>query len=194
MSEQARQVFNLKEQKAKDVLAAIQVVKPALSLAREWGRKTIEYTQLTKDNARLANEIESIKHVISLTSTGSTLAEELKEVLNEKSSEHEASLKKEEELKKIYEDMEREIILYQEYAKQFDWIDQNILRLVLKLNNFEDKEEYFSMMFLLLNANISEFNLEPLCYFINKEGYYANVLISSRGWNWMLEKLVANEL
>lgn len=90
--------------------------------------------------------------------------------------------------------MERELILYREYAKLFNWIDISVLERVLNLNNFEDKEEYFSMMFLLLNADISVYNLEPLRCFINKEGYYANVLISSRGWNWMLEKLMANEL
>jgi len=194
MSEQARQIFDFEVQVVKDVIAAAQVVKPVLSLAREWGRKTQEYTQLTADNAKTAKEIEGIKYVIGLTCTGSTLAEELKELFNKKSLEYEASLKKEEELKRIYDDIEEEICLYQSYAQLFNWIDKRVVEWVLKLNNFEDKEEYFSLMFLLLNADISIHNLEPLRRFVNKEGYYANVLMSSRGWNWMLEKLMANEL
>ena len=39
MSEQARKTFNVKEQKAKDVLAAIQTVKPVITLIREWGKR-----------------------------------------------------------------------------------------------------------------------------------------------------------
>lgn len=100
MSEQSRKMFDIDEQKAKDVLAAIQAVKPVLSLAREWGIKTRTYTQVTEDNERLSEEIESIKYVIGLTCTGSMLAEELNKVLNEKSSEYEASLKKKKNLRK----------------------------------------------------------------------------------------------
>ena len=39
MSEQARTVFDIEEQKAKDVLAAIKVVKSVLPIIREWGKK-----------------------------------------------------------------------------------------------------------------------------------------------------------
>lgn len=192
MSEQARQVFDLDEQKAKDVLAAIQVVKPVLSLCREWGRTYREYSKI--DNASLAKEIESIKYVIGLTCTGSELREQLRQILDEKSLEYEASLRKEKEIKRIYDGIEEEICLYQSYAKLFNWIDKSVIERVLKLNDFEDKEKYFSMMFLLLNADISTHNLEPLRCFINKEGYYANALISSNGWNWLLNKLMLNEL
>lgn len=192
MIEQARQVFDLEEQKAKDVLEAIQAVKPVISLSREWGRIYREYGQI--DNASLAKEIESIRYVIGLTCTGSELAEQLRQILDKKSSEYEASLKNEKEIKGIYDAIEEEICLYQSYAKLFNWIDKSVIERVLRLNDFEDKEEYFSMMFLLLNANIFTHNLEPLRCFINKEGYYANALISSNGWNWLLNKLMLNEL
>jgi len=198
MREQARQVFDIEEQKAKDVLAAIRVVKPVISICREWGRKYREYSQI--DNASLDKEIESIKYVIGLTCTGAALAEQLRQILDKKSSEYEASLRKEKELKGIYDAIEEEICLYQSYAKLFNWIDKSVIERVLRLNNFEDKEEYFSLMFLLLNADISTHNLEPLRCFINKEGYHANALISNNGrisnngWNWLLNKLMLNEL
>ena len=192
MSQQARKVFDIEEQKAEDVLAAIKVVQPVLSIIREWGGKTQEYTKLTEDNSRLSNEIASIKHVVGLTCTLSTLAEELCEILDNKTLVYKESIKKEEELKNICSDMEKEVLLYQEYAKLFSWIDRSTIEKLLNLSHFSEKEEYLSMMFLLLNAGISHHNLEPLKWSkFTDRSYYIRL---NGGWNWMLEKLMANEL
>lgn len=190
MSENARTVFNIEEQKAKDVLAAIQTVKPVISLIREWGKITKEYTQLKEDNAKLSEEIASIKKVIALTCTGLTLQNDLWQIVNNKSSEYEEAKEKEEELKSIYDNMEKEIIFYREYVNLFNWVDKNIVEEVVKLNDFENKEEFLSMIFLFLNANVSKYNLKPLYCFIGREGYCA----IHNGWNWMLDKLKSNEL
>ena len=194
MSENARTVFNIEEQKAKDVMAAIKAVQPVLSLIREGGKVKKEYTQLREDNVKLSEEIASIKKVIELTCRGLSLEKDLMQILNNKSSEYEKSKKREEELKCIYDNMGKEVTLYQEYANMFNWIDKSIIEKVLNLSNFEDKEEYLSMMFLFLNAGISDYYLEPLNCFMFKEGYYLNCFMSSGAWNWMLNKLLLNEL
>ena len=194
MSENARTVFNIEEQKVKDVLTAIQTVKPVISLIREWGKITKQYTELKEDNAKLSEEIASIKKVIALTCTGLTLQNDLWQIVNNKSSEYEESKEREEELKCINDKMEKELIHYQEYANMFNWIDKSIIEKLLNLSDFEDKEEYLSMMFLFLNAGISDYYLEPLNCFRFKEGYYLNCFISSGAWNWMLNKLLLNEL
>lgn len=191
MSEQARTVFNIEEQKAKDVLAAIKVVQPVLSLIREGGKIKKEYAQLKEDNVKLSEEMASIKKVIELTCSGLALEKDLMQILNNKSSEYEKSKKREEELKCIYDNMKKEVTLYQEYANLFNWIDKSIIEKVLNLNNFEDKEEYLSMMFLFLNAGISDYNLEPLTCSMFRERYY--YIPISNGWNWMLNKLLLNE-
>ena len=194
MSENARTVFNIEEQKAKDVMAAIKAVQPVLSLIREWGKKEQEYKQLSEDNKKLSEEISSVKHTVRLTINGSDLERQLTIILKDKSSEYEKSKKREEELKCIYDNMGKEVTLYQEYANMFNWIDKSIIEKVLNLSNFEDKEEYLSMMFLFLNAGISDYYLEPLNCFMFKEGYYLNCFMSSGAWNWMLNKLLLNEL
>ena len=190
MSENARTVFNIEEQKAKDVMAAIKVVQPALSLIREEGKIKKEYIQLKEDNAKLSEEITSIKKVIALTCTGLTLQNDLWQIVNNKSSEYEESKEREEELKIIYDNMEKEVILYQEYAKLFNWVDNNVIEEVLKSNDFEEKEKFLAMMFLFLNSNISKYNLGPLHCFAGREGYHA----IHQGWNWMLNKLILSEL
>lgn len=194
MSEQARKVFNIEEQKAKDVLAAIKTVQPVLSIIREWGVKEQEYKHVSENNKKLSEEISSLKHVIGLTCKGLDLEKDLSEILETRSSEYEVSLKGEAELKCICDKLEGEVLLYQEYAKMFSWIDKDIIEKVLNLNNFDDKEEFLSMMFLFLNASISYYNLKPLNLFIGKEGYYTNVFLSSGGWNNMLEYLKSNKL
>lgn len=192
MSEQARKVFDIEEQQAKDVLSAIEVVQPVLSIIREWGKITKEYTKLTEDNVKLSEEIASIKKVIGLTCSGLSLEKDLMQILNNKSSEYEKSKKREEEFKCVYDNLEKEVILYQEYAKFFNWINKSIIEKVLNLRNFEDKEEYLSMMFLFLNAGISDYYLEPLkCSMFSERHYYIKV---SGGWNWMLDRLLLNEI
>ena len=190
MSQQARTVFNIEEQKAKDVLAAIKVVQPVISLIREWGNITKEYTQLKENNAKLSEEITSIRKVIALTCTGLMLQNDLCQIVDKKSSEYEESKEKEEELKDIYDNMEKEIITYREYADLFNWIDQNIVEKVVKLNNFEDQEEFLSMIFLFLNANVRKYYLKPLNCFVGRKGFSA----IHNDWDWMLEKLIANEI
>lgn len=191
MSEQARKVFNIEEQKAKDVLAAIKVVQPVLSLIREWGKKEQEYKQLSEDNKKLSEEISSVKHTVRLTINGSDLERQLTIILKDKSSEYEESSKREAELKCICDKLEREVLLYQEYAKMFSWIYKSIIEKVLELNTFLDKEEYLSMMFLFNNAGISNYNLEPLKWSVFKDKSY-NIRFTC-GWNWMLNKLKQNE-
>jgi len=194
MSEKARTVFNIEEQKAKDVLAAIKVVQPVLSIIRYWGVKEKEYEKVSENNAELAKQMESIAHVCGLTCEGLALKEELSQLLKDKSSKHKEFSQREKELKCICTDLEEEVILYQKYAKMFSWIDKDIIEKVLNLNNFDNKEEFLSMMFLFLNAGISYYNLKPLNFFIGKEGYYTNVLLSSGGWNNMLKYLKSNKL
>ena len=195
MSEQARKVFNIEEQKAKDVLAAIKAIMPVISLIREWGKVEQEYEQIADANRKLSKEIESIKHVIGLAFSEGQLKKDLLKILEEKSSKYKVDTKKEEELKSICDNMEREVISYQNYAEGFDWITKSVLQELFKLDTF-GKEKFFSMMFLLLNANASYEvrKIVELQYFDCIKEYRINCLVSSGGWNYMLEKLKANEL
>ena len=120
MSEQARKGFNIEEQKAKDVLAAIKAIKPVISLIREWGKVEQEYVQISEDNKKLSKEIESIEHVIGLAFSEGQLKKDLSKILEEKSSKYKVDTKKEEELKSVCDDMEREVVSYQNYAEGFD--------------------------------------------------------------------------
>ena len=191
MSQQARTVFNIEEQKAKDVLAAIKVVHPVLAIIREWGVKEKDYEKVSEYNVELSKQMDSIATVCGLACKGLPLEQKLSQMLKNKASEHNETCKRESELKRICDDLEGEVVLYQEYAQMFSWIDKSIIEKVLHLSNFEDKEEYLSMMFLFLNAGISDYNLEPLKWSVfNERSYYIRL---SSGWNWMLEKLKANE-
>lgn len=183
MSEQARTVFDIEEQKAKDVLAAIKVVKSVLPIIREWGKKEEKYKNLSTYNQKLSEQIRSINLTIAETDN-----RHLYPLLKDKNSEYDESSKREAELKCICDNLEGEVFLYQKYAKIFSWIDKSIIEKVLNLNNFKDKEEYLSMMFLLLNADISEYNLKPM----NQRSYY--YIGFTYGWNWMLNKLKQNEI
>ena len=195
MSKQARKVFDIEEQKAKDVLAAIKTIMPVISRIREWGKVEKEYKQIATNNEQLFKEIESIKHVIGLAFSEGQLKKDLSKILEEKSSKYKVDTKKEEELKIVCNVMEIEVISYQKYAGVFDWITKKCLEKVLELNTF-NKEEFLSMMFLLLNANVSYEvrKILELKYSNRIREYRINYLVSSDGWNYMLEKLKANEL
>lgn len=194
MNEQARTVFNIEEQKAKDVLAAIQVVHPVISIIREWGKVEQEYEKTVNYNIKLSEEIKSIKYVLGITCTADELKERLSEILEDKFSEYKTSMQKEEKLKIICDDMENEVILYQQYANMYTWIKKNNIKRILDIKSFEDKEEYLSLMFLLLNANLAYYDLRTLYYFNDREEYQINSLISCNGWNNMLKKLKSNEI
>ena len=195
MSGQARKVFNIEEQKAKDVLAAIKAIVPVISLIREWGKVEEEYVQISEGNEKLSKEIESIEHVIGLAFSEGQLKKDLSKILEEKSSKYKVDTKKEEELKSICDNMEREVVSYQNYAENFDWIGKSILEILLELETF-DKEEFLSMIFLLLNAKVSQEALRiiPYKYSNHIQEYKINALISSFGWNIMLDKLKENKL
>lgn len=196
MSEQARKTFNVKEQKAQDVLAAIQTVKPVISLIREWGKRLERYKSLAYKNQKLSEEISSIKLTISLTINESDLERQLTAILENKSSEYTESIKEETKLKSICEDLEKEINLYKEYAASFNWVDKTILKALLGLNSFEDKEEFLSMMFIFFLSKLynNSCNLKLMQRFKGRAEYCYNPFARENGYNEMFEKLMQNKL
>lgn len=154
MKQESRKVFDVNEQRAKDVFAAIKTIVPVISIIREWGKFEQECNQIAIDNKKLFEEMKAIKQVIELTCTGGELEASLSKVLKEKSDKYNVSTQKAAELQKICNDMQNEVCKYQLYSKSFNYINnKEVIRILLKANF--DKEEFLSMLFLVHSVKVS---------------------------------------
>lgn len=183
MEKKARKVFDLNEQQAKDVLAAIKAIVPVISLIREWGKAEQELSKVKSDNLRLRTEVESLEKTTEILSD-SDIVEKLKEETEKKKKEYQENNEKKVGLKEKCEAYEDEVICYQDYAEMFSWIDDDVFKKTSELSSFEDEEEILAMAFLLLNSGT------------NLKGFHSFDMdnIIALGWNDMLRMLKANEL
>lgn len=190
MSEQARQVFDLEEQKAKDVLAAIKTIVPVISLIREWGKVEKELESAKKEKTRLTKEIASIGKTLGVLS-GTAIIDDLAEERNKRCRMCAEVKEKGEELQRKYDEYEQQVISYQNYASLFGGRHVFARQRVLEQNSFEGKDELLAMLFFLYNKE-------------DGFGFQERFQVESRfrdrlprafldDWNSMLAVLKANE-
>lgn len=195
MSEQARKVFNIEEQRAKDILAAIKTISPVIPLIREWGIAEQQLLPVKEEEKKLKEEIELIKNTINLLEDRviALLAKEH----NKRCRAYSEIYEKCEELKQKCKFYESQVIYYREYAELFSWVDIKDLKKLLDLNYFQDKDEFLSMVFLALNNNNNKSPTLGEWQSLEKSLKISIKDVGSiflNGWNYMLKKLKANEL
>lgn len=186
MSEQARKVFYIEEQKAKDVLAAIKAIEPVISLIRVWGKTEQELLTAEQEEKRLKEEIDAIDVTIKLL-TGDIVGA-LAEEHDKRCRAYRETQGKCEELREKCKNFEAEVISYQEYVKLYNWENTYI-----KPYSFETKEEILALLFYLYNVKFTNDSIIKSLFlqkwFNNQSCYYLE-----DGWNRMLEGLKANKI
>lgn len=150
MSEQARKAFDLEEQQAKDVLAAIKTMVPVISLIREWGKVGQELQEANNEEMRLEEEIASIGKTLGMLS-GKAIIDDLAEERNKRCRRHAKIKEKCEKLQHKYDEYEREVMSYQNYASLFGVKYVRGIYIALEQNSFNGKDEFLALFFFLHN-------------------------------------------
>ena len=126
-----RNNFIAREQKEKDVFAAIKVITPVVSIISQWGKEDRELLKIKTEINKLQKEIKAIDAVIEIFPN--CLISEV--LTGEKKIREEAYYqfsKRKSELEKICADLTEEIIEYQEYVKTFSWINEHIVKVLFE--------------------------------------------------------------
>ena len=195
MSSEARKVFDIEEQKAKEIIAAIKASAPVIPLIREWGRYEKELYNVTVKIEELHKITDAIAITIEAVEDDS-LKEQLQRELNTRVINHNVAKIRESELQDICKNIEKEVISYQKYARIHDWVTLDNLKEALKLEPFEEEKDLFSIMFFIYNRNSVESSKEKEKSFI-KDRYSINKEICSfilQDWNTMLDSLKSNKI
>lgn len=195
MSSEARKVFDIEEQKAKEIIAAIKAVAPVIPLIREWGRYEKELYNVTVKIEELHKITDAIAITIEAVEDDS-LKEQLQRELNTRVINYNVAKIRESELQDICNNIEKEVISYQKYARIHGWVTLDNLKEALKLEPFEEDKDLFSIMFFIYNRNSMESSKEKEKSFI-KDRYSINKQICSfilQDWNTMLDSLKSNQI
>lgn len=195
MSNEARKIFDIEEQKAKEIIAAIKAVAPVIPLIREWGRHEKELCDLTVKIKELQKVTDAIAITIESVEDKS-LKQQLQREYDLKVTNHNIAKKREIELQGICKNMELEVISYQKYAKLHGWVTLDNLKKALELEPFEKDEELLSIMFFIYNRKTSNVDSSKEKTFIEhrfseKQKMFYFIL---DGWNKMLDSLKANKI
>ena len=186
MSVETRKPFNIEEQRAKDLLAAIKTITPVISLIREWGKAEKELEEVCGEVKKISKEIKTINDALEILS-GNQVIEALQIAKKEKCELHSQLYTKREELKQICDGFEKEVISYQDYTKQFrKWINRDVLTEFV-LTKLKTQNQYWALLFLVYNADNEIAFVKSYLKGIN---FYPDVL--GNGWNYMLKYLKNN--
>lgn len=190
MSEQARKVFNIEEQVAKDILTAIKVIFPVIPLIRERGKIEREREEACNNAERLSIEIKTLKDALDILSDNRVI-KPISEACEQKMKLLEEFNKKANELTRICDDLKAETVLYRDYAKDYfsDLMQDDILE-ELVFPKLKTRNQYLTILFLSYSYTnvVSDFIVRFLA---DKN---IDPIIFTGGWKYMLEKLKANEL
>lgn len=193
MSSEARKVFDVEEQKAKEIITAIRAVASVIPLIRDWGKYQTELYDVTEKLKELDEIIDAMAITINSIEKDS-LKQQLQIELHERNENYNIHKMREMELQGICENIEKEVISYQKYAKLHGWATFDDLKKALELEPFEEYEDLLSIMFFVYNRNSSNSSNEKEKLFI-EDRYSINNEKSSfifKDWNEMLESLKSN--
>ena len=186
MSVETRKQFNIEEQRAKDLLAAIKTITPVISLIREWGKAEKELEEVCGEVKKISKEIKTIKDALEILS-GNQVIEALQTAQKEKCELHNQLYAKREELKQTCDDFDEEVQSYQSYTKQFNrCIDRDVLSKVV-LDKLKTQDQYWAILFLAYNADNEIVFIKSYLEGIN---FHPDVL--DGGWHDMLRYLKNN--
>lgn len=191
MSEQARKIFDIEEQQAKDVLAAIQVIVPVISLIREWGKVEQELYAAKNEEIMLREEIEALSRISELLPDISIIDEISGECnkRSKKSTEVEVKCK---ELQTKYDEYEQQVMSYQKYTSLFGVKYVHGIYRALEQNSFDGKDEFLALFFFLHNK---EGGIEFYEWSHVKERFEERLnSILLCDWNAVLAALKANKI
>ena len=190
MSTETRKAFNIAEQKAKDILAAVKTITPVISLIREWGKTEREYNLALIEKAKVLEELKSLEHVLEIIFSGDEIKEPLSKELEKKKEYVQELDNKTQRLEKICNYFALEVIEYQSYAQLFSWWrDAKICEKVVK--SLSSKEENLAIIFLLLSSGTNGGYLS-IYNEVENSGTYCECIIN--GWDYMLRHLKDNSI
>lgn len=191
MSEQARQVFDIEEQQAKDVLEAIKTIVPVISLIREWGKVEQELEGANKEEMRLEEEIASIGKTLGMLS-GTDIINGLAEERNKRCRRYAKIKEKCEKLQTKYDEYEQQVMSYQKYTSLFGVKYVHGIYRALEQNSFDGKDEFLALFFFLHNK---EGGIEFYEWSHVKERFEEQLnSILLCDWNAVLAALKANKI
>ena len=193
MSSEARKVFDVEEQEAKEVITVIKAVAPVISLIRDWGRYEKEFYDVTHKLKELKKIIDAMKITIESVKDNS-LKQQLQIELHTRIENYDTYETRERNLRGTCTIIEKQVILYRKYARNHGWVTLDNLKKALKLEPFEEYEDLLSIMFFVYNRNSSNSSNEKEKLFI-EDRYSINNEKSSfifKDWNEMLESLKSN--
>lgn len=193
MSGEARKVFDIEEQKAKEIITAIKAAAPVIPLIREWGRYEKELCDLTVKIKELQKVIDAIAITIESVEDNS-LKEQLQKEVDIRVTNYNVAKIREGELQGICKNIEEEVISYQKYAKLHGWVTLDNLKKALELEPFEEDKDLLPVMFFVYNRNSMQAGSEKERAFIQVR-YSMNDKIWTfvfKDWNTMLESLKSN--
>lgn len=198
MSEQTRKKFDIEEQRANDVIAAIKTIVPLVSVIREWGKVAKELSSVRERLKELELNQETLNRSCEIISNNSVKSA-IEEEISIQAKELELFSQRELQLSESYQELDNEIVAYREYMKYFSYVSDEIVDKVLELNSFEDKDEVLAMI-CLLNHIDNMFNKvydERLCkvqkIFKKTIGEYATFheqVVLGAGWNALLNYII----
>lgn len=193
MNENPRKEFNFQEQKVKDLISMIRTITPLVSVIREWGRVGNERAELKAKVEKFNRNIKNLKDVCTIISNDSAIAVIEEEIRNQTIELADSSRRNLLSIR-IYDSLEREIINYRDYMNHFSGINDTIVNKILKLNFFENEEEFIAMLCLFnsIDSNLCDNN--KLLENAKENGFEEGIEIinTCRGWNNILNYLINN--
>lgn len=189
MCEQARKVFNIKEQRAKDFLTAIKTISAVIPLIREWGKVEKEWKEINAKKGKISNEIKTLKNALEILSDNHVI-KVISEEYEEKTKVYNELCKKYDELLEFYVSFENEVELYKKYAEDFAGLVSDEILAELVLPKLKNQNECLAILFW--SYNVKSVVHEPIKSFLAQKNF--DTSIYRLGLKNMIEELKANEL
>lgn len=194
MSEETLKEFNLEEQKAKDIEAAVKTIIPVISIIRKWGK--------TKEVCEWYQNENNIMYGMLKISENKLSSTDKKFVKDKAIPEYEEMFERYQKTCSIIKEyfynlsqFENLVNQYKEYASLFNWITVKDVEKTLGLYDFSE-DEILSLLFLVLNNyNVSLIYKDKSMVEIFKSRINFNVgLIFSSGIECLIEKIKRGQL
>ena len=149
---EGRKNFDVKGQKENDVLAAIKVVTPVISIIREWGKADRELSKVKTEINKLQKEVKAIDAVLEIFPKSS-----ITKVLKEEKEQREQKAKnlegRKDQLEENCTNLIGEVINYQEYVRVFRWIDEEMIKFLFDPDLSETGYDLYAIIFFVDNCS-----------------------------------------
>lgn len=187
MNTEKRKVFNLEDQKVKDILAAIKTITPVISLISVWGKKERAYEEVSDDVKKVSKDIKILRDAAKILSD-----QQAKELLSkterEKYDLYQALSQKEEILKRECKELEDEVNAYVNYAKKWVGITKNTIDRLISLNSYTKYDDAMALLFFAhITTDYTSIERRKIIRYLSINGQDPGVI--EVGWNKFINYL-----